>query len=187
MPRRRCRLRDRWPWQRRLELIGRRDAGDFAGEDREAACRAGLAAAIRLRKDAAKLTGTRSEAGLPVTRFISRRMSAIPLCRMSAIPLYGNVGSKDRLAPQVIGRPRTRSAAFFVPALSWSAAMPCAVWRNRKSSLPRSRISSFRAEVRIIPLRVCGWGAALLTGRVLAVRAHTACVTRRNPELSRCC
>jgi hypothetical protein len=124
-------------WQRRLELIGRRDAGDFAGEDREAACRAGLAAAIRLRKDAAKLTGTRSEAGLPVTRFISRRMSAIPLCRMSAIPLYGNVGSKDRLAPQVIGRPRTRSAAFFVPALSWSAAMPCAVWRNRRSSLPR--------------------------------------------------
>jgi hypothetical protein len=178
MPRRRCRLRDRWPWQRRLELIGRRDAGDFAGEDREATCRVGLAAAIRLRKDAAKLTGTRSEAGLPVIRFIAPHVGDPPIWQC---PQQG----PPRL--RVIGRPRTRSAAFFVPALSWSAAMPCAVWRNRRSSLPRSRISSFRAEVRIIPLRVCGWGAALLTGRVLAVRAHTACVTRRNPELSRCC
>src|SRR6201993_3548742 len=43
-----------------LKLIGDGTLAIFAGEDRQAACRAALAAAARLRKDAAKLTRTRS-------------------------------------------------------------------------------------------------------------------------------
>jgi len=67
----------------------------FAGEDREAACRAALAAASRLRKEAAKLTRTRSEAGLPTTQvYLALHIGDV---------FYGNVGSKDRLDFTVIG------------------------------------------------------------------------------------
>lgn len=78
-----------------LKLIGDGVLAMFAGEDREAACRAALAAAVRLRKDAAKLTRTRSEAGLPVTQvYLALHIGDV---------FYGNVGSKDRLDFTVIG------------------------------------------------------------------------------------
>jgi adenylate cyclase len=78
-----------------LKLIGDGVLAIFAGEDREAACRAALAAAARLRKDAAKLTRFRSEAGLPVTQvYLALHVGDV---------FYGNVGSKDRLDFTVIG------------------------------------------------------------------------------------
>ena len=78
-----------------LKLIGDGTLAIFAGEDREEACRAALAAAARLRKDAAKLTRTRSEAGLPVTQvYLALHIGDV---------FYGNVGSKDRLDFTVIG------------------------------------------------------------------------------------
>ena len=78
-----------------LKLIGDGVLAIFAGEDREAACRAALAAAARLRKDAAKLTRSRSEAGLPVTQvYLALHVGDV---------FYGNVGSKDRLDFTVIG------------------------------------------------------------------------------------
>jgi adenylate cyclase len=51
-----------------LKLIGDGTLAIFAGDDRAEACRAALAAAARLRKEAGKLTRTRSEAGLPTTQ-----------------------------------------------------------------------------------------------------------------------
>jgi adenylate cyclase len=78
-----------------LKLIGDGTLAIFAGEDREGACRAALAAAVRLRKDAGKLTRTRSEAGLPVTQvYLALHIGDV---------FYGNVGSKDRLDFTVIG------------------------------------------------------------------------------------
>jgi adenylate cyclase len=78
-----------------LKLIGDGTLAIFTGEDREEACRAALAAAARLRKDAAKLTRTRSETGLPVTQvYLALHIGDV---------FYGNVGSKDRLDFTVIG------------------------------------------------------------------------------------
>jgi adenylate cyclase len=78
-----------------LKLIGDGVLAIFAGEDREAACRAALSAASRLRKDVDKLTRTRSEAGLPVTQvYLALHIGDV---------FYGNVGSKDRLDFTVIG------------------------------------------------------------------------------------
>jgi adenylate cyclase len=78
-----------------LKLMGDGTLAIFAGEDREAACSAAFAAAARLRKEAAKVTRTRSEAGLPVTQ--------IYLALHIGDVFYGNVGSKDRLDFTVIG------------------------------------------------------------------------------------
>jgi adenylate cyclase len=78
-----------------LKLIGDGVLAIFAGEDREAACGATLAAASRLRKEAGKLTRTRSEARLPVTQvYLALHVGDV---------FYGNVGSKDRLDFTVIG------------------------------------------------------------------------------------
>jgi adenylate cyclase len=78
-----------------LKLIGDGTLAIFAGDDREAACRAALAAAARLRKEVDKLTRTRSEAGLPVTQvYLALHVGDV---------FYGNVGSKDRLDFTVIG------------------------------------------------------------------------------------
>jgi adenylate cyclase len=78
-----------------LKLIGDGTLAIFANEDREEASRAALAAAARLRKDAAKLTRTRSEAGLPVTQvYLALHIGDV---------FYGNVGSEDRLDFTVIG------------------------------------------------------------------------------------
>jgi adenylate cyclase len=78
-----------------LKLIGDGVLAIFAGEDREAACRAALAAASRLREEAAKLTRSRSEAGLPTTQvYLALHVGDV---------FYGNVGSKDRLDFTVIG------------------------------------------------------------------------------------
>jgi len=78
-----------------LKLIGDGTLAIFAGEDREEACRAALAAASRLRKDAEKLTRTRSQAGLPTTEvYLALHVGDV---------FYGNVGSKDRLDFTVIG------------------------------------------------------------------------------------
>jgi len=78
-----------------LKLIGDGTLAIFADEDRERASLAALAAAARLRKDAEKLTRTRSEAGLPVTQvYLALHIGDV---------FYGNVGSKDRLDFTVIG------------------------------------------------------------------------------------
>ena len=78
-----------------LKLIGDGTLAIFAGEDQKAACRAALAAASRLRKEAGKLTRTRSEAGLPVTQvYLALHIGDV---------FYGNVGSKDRLDFTVVG------------------------------------------------------------------------------------
>jgi adenylate cyclase len=78
-----------------LKLMGDGTLAIFAGEDREAACSAAFAAAARLRKEAAKVTRTRSEAGLPVTQvYLALHIGDV---------FYGNVGSKDRLDFTVIG------------------------------------------------------------------------------------
>jgi len=78
-----------------LKLIGDGTLAIFADEDPEEASRAVLAAATRLRKDAAKLTRTRSEAGLPVTQvYLALHIGDV---------FYGNVGSEDRLDFTVIG------------------------------------------------------------------------------------
>jgi adenylate cyclase len=67
----------------------------FAGEGREEICPAALAAAPRLRKDAVKLTRTRSDAGPPRTQpYLALHIGDV---------FYGNVGSKDRLDLTVIG------------------------------------------------------------------------------------
>jgi adenylate cyclase len=78
-----------------LKLIGDGTLAIFAGEDRQEACRAALAAAARLRKGVDKLTGTRSGAGLPTTQvYLALHVGDV---------FYGNVGSKDRLDFTVIG------------------------------------------------------------------------------------
>ena len=78
-----------------LKLMGDGTLAIFAGADREAACIAALAAATRLRREAARLTRTRSEVGLPVTQvYLALHIGDV---------FYGNVGSKDRLDFTVIG------------------------------------------------------------------------------------
>jgi adenylate cyclase len=78
-----------------LKLIGDGTLAIFAGADREEACRGALAAATRLRKEAGKLTRTRSEAGLSTTQvYLALHVGDV---------FYGNVGSRDRLDFTVIG------------------------------------------------------------------------------------
>jgi adenylate cyclase len=78
-----------------LKLIGDGTLAIFAGEDREGACRAALAAAVRLRQEADRLTQGRAQAGLPTTQvYLALHVGEV---------FYGNVGSKDRLDFTVIG------------------------------------------------------------------------------------
>jgi adenylate cyclase len=78
-----------------LKLIGDGTLAIFAGDDREQACRAALAAAARLRKEVQKLNRTREQAGLPTTQvYLALHVGDV---------FYGNVGSKDRLDFTVIG------------------------------------------------------------------------------------
>ena len=78
-----------------LKLIGDGTLAIFAGEDREQACLAALAAAVRLRQEVDKLNGTRSQAGWPTTQvYLALHVGDV---------FYGNVGSKDRLDFTVIG------------------------------------------------------------------------------------
>ena len=78
-----------------LKLIGDGTLAIFAGDDREKACCAALAAAARLRKEVQKLNRTRAQAGLPTTQvYLALHVGDV---------FYGNVGSKDRLDFTVIG------------------------------------------------------------------------------------
>ena len=78
-----------------LKLIGDGTLAIFAGDDREKACCAALAAAARLRKEVQKLNRTREQAGLPTTQvYLALHVGDV---------FYGNVGSKDRLDFTVIG------------------------------------------------------------------------------------
>jgi len=78
-----------------LKLIGDGTLAIFAGDARQEACLAALAAASRLRENTQKLTRTRSEAGLPTTQvYLALHVGDV---------FYGNVGSKDRLDFTVIG------------------------------------------------------------------------------------
>ena len=78
-----------------LKLIGDGTLAIFAGDDRERACRAALAAAAGLRKEVQKLNRTREQAGLPTTQvYLALHVGDV---------FYGNVGSKDRLDFTVIG------------------------------------------------------------------------------------
>jgi adenylate cyclase len=78
-----------------LKLIGDGTLAIFAGDDRQEACRAALAAAARLRKETGELTRIRLEAGLPTTQvYLTLHVGDV---------FYGNVGSKDRLDFTVIG------------------------------------------------------------------------------------
>ncbi len=78
-----------------LKLIGDGTLAIFAGEDRERACLAGLAAAARVREDVVGLNRSRAAAGLPTTEvYLALHVGDV---------FYGNVGSKDRLDFTVIG------------------------------------------------------------------------------------
>jgi len=78
-----------------LKLIGDGTLAIFAGEDREQACLAALAAAAQVRKNAVKLNRSRAEAGLPTTQvYLALHVGDV---------FYGNVGSKDRLDFTVVG------------------------------------------------------------------------------------
>ncbi|MBV8735660.1 MAG: adenylate/guanylate cyclase domain-containing protein [Alphaproteobacteria bacterium] len=78
-----------------LKLVGDGTLAIFTGEDRGPACLAALAAAVQVRKDAAKLNRLRAEQGLPT--------SEVYLALHVGDVFYGNVGSKDRLDFTVIG------------------------------------------------------------------------------------
>jgi adenylate cyclase len=78
-----------------LKLVGDGTLAIFAGEDRRTGCLAALAAAIQVRKDAAKLSRRRAEQSLPA--------SEVYLALHVGDVFYGNVGSKDRLDFTVIG------------------------------------------------------------------------------------
>jgi adenylate cyclase len=78
-----------------LKLVGDGTLAIFAGQNRQEACVAALAAAAQVRQGAAKLNGNRAEAGLPTT--------AVYLALHVGDVFYGNVGSKDRLDFTVIG------------------------------------------------------------------------------------
>lgn len=78
-----------------LKLIGDGTLAIFAGDDRERACLAGLAAAARVRRDVVGLNRSRAGAGLPTTQvYLALHVGDV---------FYGNVGSKDRLDFTVIG------------------------------------------------------------------------------------
>jgi adenylate cyclase len=78
-----------------LKLVGDGTLAIFTGEDRGPACLAALAAAVQVRKGAAKLNRCRAEQGLPT--------SEVYLALHVGDVFYGNVGSKDRLDFTVIG------------------------------------------------------------------------------------
>lgn len=78
-----------------LKLVGDGTLAIFTGEDRGPACLAALAAAVQVRKGAAKLNRHRAEQGLPT--------SEVYLALHVGDVFYGNVGSKDRLDFTVIG------------------------------------------------------------------------------------
>jgi adenylate cyclase len=78
-----------------LKLIGDGTLAIFAGEDRAAAARAALAAALRTRNGTVKLNQKRAESGSPTT--------AVYLALHVGDVFYGNVGSKERLDFTVIG------------------------------------------------------------------------------------
>ncbi len=78
-----------------LKLIGDGTLAIFTGEDRGRACLAALAAAARVRDNAAKLNRSRAEAGQPVAEvYLALHVGDV---------FYGNVGSKDRLDFTVVG------------------------------------------------------------------------------------
>jgi adenylate cyclase len=78
-----------------LKLIGDGTLAIFAGDDRAAAARAALAAALWARNGTVKLNRKRAENGLPTT--------AVYLALHVGDVFYGNVGSKERLDFTVIG------------------------------------------------------------------------------------
>jgi len=78
-----------------LKLIGDGTLAIFAGDDRELACRAALAAAARARREVEKLNRARAQGGLPTTQvYLALHVGDV---------FYGNVGSKARLDFTVIG------------------------------------------------------------------------------------
>jgi adenylate cyclase len=78
-----------------LKLVGDGTLAIFAHDDRRAGCLAALAAAMQVRKEAARLNHRRAEQSLPT--------SDIYLALHVGDVFYGNVGSKDRLDFTVIG------------------------------------------------------------------------------------
>jgi adenylate cyclase len=78
-----------------LKLVGDGTLAIFTGDDRGEACRAALAAAAQMRKDAAELSQNRARTGMPTT--------VVYLALHVGDVFYGNVGSKDRLDFTVIG------------------------------------------------------------------------------------
>ena len=78
-----------------LKLIGDGTLAIFAGESRQQACLAALAAAAQVRGNAVELNRSRAEAGLPTTQvYLALHIGDV---------FYGNVGSKDRLDFTVVG------------------------------------------------------------------------------------
>jgi adenylate cyclase len=78
-----------------LKLIGDGALAIFAGEDRAAAARAALAAAVRVRNGTVKLNQRRAGQDLPTT--------AVYLALHVGDVFYGNVGSTERLDFTVVG------------------------------------------------------------------------------------
>jgi adenylate cyclase len=78
-----------------LKLIGDGTLAIFAGEDRAAAARAALTAAVGVRNGTVKLNLRRAKSGLPTT--------AVYLALHVGDVFYGNVGSKERLDFTVVG------------------------------------------------------------------------------------
>jgi adenylate cyclase len=78
-----------------LKLVGDGTLAIFAGDNRQAACLAALAAAARVRADVVKLNGKRAAAGLPITQvYLALHVGDV---------FYGNIGSKDRLDFTIVG------------------------------------------------------------------------------------
>ena len=78
-----------------LKLIGDGTLAIFASDDREAACRDALGAAIAAQQGVAALNQERAQEGLPVTdMYLGLHIGEV---------FYGNVGSRERLDFTVIG------------------------------------------------------------------------------------
>ena len=78
-----------------LKLVGDGTLAIFPADNRQEACRAALAAAVRVRKDVVELNGKRAAAGLPTTQvYLALHVGDV---------FYGNIGSKDRLDFTIIG------------------------------------------------------------------------------------
>ncbi len=78
-----------------LKLIGDGTLAIFASDDREAACRDALSAAIAAQQGVAALNQERAQEGLPVTdMYLGLHIGEV---------FYGNVGSRERLDFTVIG------------------------------------------------------------------------------------